>query len=152
MVALAYLFAVLAFVALTALAFALWRSVSAALGASGPAWASELAYSEARVALLEEKASLLASLRDLRFDRDMDKLSEADFQSLDTQLRSRANGVLQALDADASTGLEEAEALVAQALAGAPEAVQAQDPVVCRACGTHNDEDASFCKRCGAKL
>lgn len=68
-----------------------------------------------REALLAKKASLLVSLKDLRFDREAGKLSGDDFDKLNAQLRAEAKEVLKALDADLRPFLEQAEQLALEA-------------------------------------
>ncbi len=98
--------------------FALYRSVLASLGGVEATALSSLASSEERIALLEQKAALLASLRDLHLDRDLDKVSEADFKPIDTRLRLEAKQVIQRLDDEGADYLVEADALIAKALKG----------------------------------
>ncbi len=96
--------------------FALYRSVVASCGGVEATALSSLAFSEERIALLEQKAALLASLRDLNLDRDLDKVSEADFRPIDTRLRREAKQVIQRLDDEGADYLVEADALIAKAL------------------------------------
>lgn len=97
---------------LTAL-LALWQSLRAAFGVTSLAQARAVVESEERVTLLDEKASLLHSLRDLELDRDSDKISDPDYRRLQRQLRNRARGVLKMLDEDVKAYRPEAEQLVA---------------------------------------
>lgn len=117
----------------------------------------------ARRALEREKALVLRSIKDLEFDRAMGKLSQADFDEMAGRLRARALGLMKLLDQDA-TGYrsiiekELSARLAARALDDrrAPSSAggeAAPEPVPGRcACGTGNDPDALFCKRCGTRL
>ena len=72
--------------------------------------------SEARLALLTEKEALLQEIRDVAFEHDAGKLSEADFEELNAKLRAQARHVLQELDAGAEAFRDQAEALIAKRL------------------------------------
>ncbi|MFW6198050.1 MAG: hypothetical protein ACOC5B_04220, partial [Myxococcota bacterium] len=98
---------------------ALWQSLRAAFGVVKVEQSAGAVASEERAALLDEKASLLQSIRDLELDRDSGKISEPDFERLNGQLRSRARLVLQMLDEDVRPYRPEAEALVAEAMRAA---------------------------------
>lgn len=66
-----------------------------------------------RATLLEEKRALLASIKDLEFDRDLGKLDAQDFAQVDADLRRRAQAVLQQLDEDVAPYRQQAAARVA---------------------------------------
>jgi hypothetical protein len=128
-----------------------------------------------RKELEREKASLLKALKELEFDHEMGKVSEADFREIGGQYRARAVRVLRQLDAEGG----DYKALIARDVkaklaGGAPAraAAPAPDPFSaparakepseaaapasarpsCPACATANDADAEFCKKCGKKL
>ena len=104
-----------------------------------------------REALEREKLLTLRSIKELEFDRAMGKLSQKDFDEMAARLRQRAMSLMQALDAGAAYEPEiqrEVESRLA-AMERAPQQRTAQQ--VC-ACGTSNDPDAAFCKRCGTRL
>jgi len=92
-----------------------------------------------RLAIEQEKALVLRSIKELEFDRAMRKVSDADFAELDGRLRARALALMAQLE---STPAEE----------GKPAAPPAQDTGVCPSCGVTNDGDARFCKSCGQRL
>jgi len=138
---------------------ALFRSLSALLARSSPA-AAELASGAERDALLGEKRSLLQTLRDLEFERETGKLSDADFERLNTRYRARARDVLRALDQQLSEFRAEATELIAAELSkldGEPPDASAaaggegetSPQRTCAGCETDNDADAVFCKKCG---
>ncbi len=141
---------------------ALWQSLRAAFGAvdpSGTRWASESASAE-RQALLDEKESLLADIKDLEFEHQVGKISDTDFERLDRSLRARAKEVLRLLDEDLGPYRDRAEALVKEYLEKALGAVPyreknepaAEATSACPECGTANDPDAKFCKECAHRL
>jgi hypothetical protein len=140
-----------------------YRMLSPLVGA-GTAMGAEPLSERARGALQREKLLVLRSLKDLEFDRSMGKLSQPDFEEMSARLRSRALSLMKQVDEDGSgyRSIIERElsarlaAQAAERLTGAPVDTPAPDPTVLVAglcaCGTVNDADAFFCKRCGAKL
>jgi hypothetical protein len=117
----------------------------------------------ARAVLEREKALALRALKELEFDRSMGKVSQADFDEMAGRLRARALLFMKQLDEDA-TGYRSVIERELQARLIASPAKPADAPLppatseprtansgLC-ACGTVNDADAMFCKRCGTKL
>ena len=120
-----------------------------------------------RAILEREKMLTLRAIKDLEFDRAMGKVSAADFDEMAGRLRARAITLMKQLDAGGSVYREmierELQARVrktpaarptpagedAGAPSGKPSSTDARS--IC-ACGTANDPDAAFCKRCGARL
>lgn len=121
--------------------------------------------------LMREKESLLAAIRELRFEHDLGKLSDADLAQLEQGYRGRAREVLRELDEELEPHRNAARALIEAARS--PAAPQASEPAEatakveseaeieskaatgapsCGACGARNDADARFCKKCGGKL
>ena len=161
--------------------FKLWESVRRlAVASDGSAGrAHEL---DDRQALQSEKETLLRTIKDLEFERDVGKLSEADFESLNRRARGRAREVLQALDDQVASYRDRAQALIDKELEqlGDPKAVSKQKAKAdegpsgsatssedgaakpsgadqgarldCPDCGVDNEADAVFCKKCGHKL
>ena len=93
----------------------------------------------------------------------MGKVSQADFEEMASRLRSRAMSLMKQLDEDASgyktiiereLGARLAGRTAAHAIDQPPEVEPPPAAVVAGlcTCGTSNDSDAIFCKRCGAKL
>lgn len=120
---------------------------------------------EARDVLLREKGTLLQAIRDVRFEHDLGKISDADLERLDAQYRVRARAVLAELEAQIEPYRGKARALLGVAEDGSPaaappapsaepasEAPVAASAVACAGCATSNDVDAVFCKKCGARL
>ncbi len=139
-----------------------YRMLSPLVG-DASAMASEALSERARAVLAREKALVLRALKDLEFDRSMGKVSQTDFEEMAGRLRTRALSLMKQLDDDGSgyrTLIErELSARLAARAAGAvveaaAEPAPSHEPVtlgLC-SCGTANDTDALFCKRCGAKL
>jgi hypothetical protein len=111
-----------------------------------------------RELLIEERDSLLRQLKELEFDRSMDKINAADYDLLRAELSEQATQVLQRLETDetndavvASDFDIEAEVLVARArrkrmsqnasLSGASWTCE---------CGRAMSESDKFCANCGA--
>lgn len=132
-----------------------------------------------RLATEREKALVLRSIKELEFDRAMGKVAAKDFDEMAGRLRARAIMLMKQLDegsgggyreiierelqARLSKGAKEAGGARGAGAAGAEGAGGAEgaagavnesaDAVAaCAQCGTVNDADAAFCKRCGAKL
>jgi len=120
-----------------------------------------------RAAYAREKALVLRSIKELEFDRAMGKLSQKDFDEMAGRLRGRAMAIMKQLDEAGSGHRAMIERDVAARLAKRgkqpdvrPAAAVDTEPASERAvaaaigcaCGTSNDVDAIFCKRCGARL
>ena len=142
---------------------AFWQSLRGVIAHAGQTSQRTGRASAARVALLREKESLLASLRELRLEHEAGKLDDGDFKRLEQTYRVRARDVLRALDDQLAPYRGEAEALLAAARgtngAARPETPAASEagagapaPGSCPGCTTVNDGDAVFCKKCGARL
>lgn len=123
-----------------------------------------------RTVLEREKMLVLRSIKELEFDRAMGKVSPKDFDEMAGRLRARAMSLMRQLDAGAGYRElieRELSARMRKPSAGARSkqsspstaatpgrAASAPTPAAARtcACGTVNDPDAAFCKRCGAKM
>jgi hypothetical protein len=125
--------------------------------------ASEALSERARAVLARDKGLVLRALKDLEFDRAMGKVSQADFDEMSGRLRTRALVLMKQLDEDGSgyrTIIERelSARLAGRAAAGVvepssePLPAPASVPEGLCSCGTTNDVDALFCKRCGSKL
>lgn len=152
-----------------AMGLAAWRTFAPVSADDEPTGSPVLA-GRTRAALEREKALALRSIKELEFDRAMGKVSEKDFAEMSARLRARAAGLIRQLDAGEgyrdeidkavatrlatiSRGEAKAEASASGVYAAVP---PAKDPIpptkLCSACGTANESDALFCKRCGANL
>ena len=127
-----------------------------------------------RAALEREKTLVLRSIKELEFDYAMGKVAKADFDEMSARLRARAGGLIRQLDAggykaqiakeveirlksDTTTvsPLSEGDGFShrqSEAVESATAKAVALRTSECSDCGTINDEDAKFCKNCGAKL
>lgn len=143
----------------------LWQSLRHTFAHVDDAASAALAVgSQARSSLLAEKAALLVALKDLQSERDSGKLSDSDYDELNARYRSRARVVLKELDAQLAPHRDAAKALLreappaaavtsgASATSEANAAPQPSAANACASCGTGNDVDAVFCKKCGARL
>jgi ribosomal protein L40E len=103
---------------------ALWQSLRYAFGA-GDTMAARLGErSMEREALEDEKAALLRGMSDLKFEKQIGKIADGDFERLDAGLRTRAREVMRILDDDVRPFREKAESLIQEKVA----AVKARDP------------------------
>jgi hypothetical protein len=140
-----------------------YRMMSPLVG-DASAIAGEALSERGRAVLAREKALVLRALKDLEFDRSMGKVSQADFEEMAARLRTRALSLMKQLDED-GTGYrtiierELSARLAARLAAGrlvdqSVESERAPVSIIAGlcSCGTANDADALFCKRCGTKL
>jgi len=136
-----------------------YRVLSPLVG-SASRTAAEPISERARHVLEREKLLALRSIKDLEFDRAMGKLSQADFDEMAGRLRARALGLMKQLEQDGSGYRSIIERELSARLASQTferqQAEQPQNAAVQTSgqcvCGTMNDTDAVFCKRCGTKL
>jgi len=126
--------------------------------------------------LRDEKRRLLRAIKELEFDFGMGKLSKQDYESVSSAYKMRAIEVMRALEGNADlhpevaallrgesperaseepepagaepaakgVGEDSSGSAIAEAAAGAGTA--------CPSCEVNNDDDARFCKHCGAAL
>ncbi|WP_437905257.1 zinc ribbon domain-containing protein [Sorangium sp. So ce327] len=157
---------VLAGGALVAVIAIFWASLRVLIGETPLSGADAYAIGAPR-AEEEQKQAVLRALKDLEFERSVGKISDEDYAELVAKYRAEAKRLLRLLDADAQPRREQVAALVERHLRraglqddGAPrepdEAAATAEPaatqgVACGECGTLNDEDAVFCKKCGTK-
>lgn len=125
----------------------------APLATDDPLVYSEPLTERTRAALEREKTLTLRSIKELEFDRAMGKVSEKDFEEMAGRLRSRALTLMKELDEDRSDYRvvieRELDARLARRSGGARTVATGTR---CLACGSDNDPDAAFCKRCGSQL
>lgn len=109
-----------------------------------------------RVAMEREKTLVLRSIKELEFDYAMGKVAKADFDEMHGRLRARAVGLMKQLDAGGGykeqIAREIEQRLAQAATAGTSGTSGTTESGACDECGTINDQDAKFCKNCGAKL
>lgn len=109
-----------------------------------------------RAAMEREKTLVLRSIKELEFDYAMGKVAKADFDEMYARLRARALGLMKQLD-EGGGYKEQITKEVEKRLSEDPSIRLKPDTTeiqagVCSECQTANDEDAKFCKHCGAKL
>ena len=108
-----------------------------------------------RVAMEREKTLVLRSIKELEFDYAMGKVAKADFDEMSARLRQRALGLMRQLDEGGGYREQIAKEVEQRLGESAPIHLKADTTSaagLCASCGTKNDEDAKFCKNCGAKL
>jgi hypothetical protein len=125
-------------------AAALYATLAPLVGKESAAGESALS-SRTRAVLEREKMLVLRSIKELEFDRAMGKISPADFDEMAGRLRARALSLIKQLDT--APGYR---ALIERELSARLE--HEPPPVQNCSCGTVNDPDATFCKRCGTRL
>ena len=113
--------------------------------------------------LRDEKRRLLRAIKELEFDFGMGKLSQQDYDAVIGTYRLRAIEVMRALEGEGNLH-PELQRVLAEREAPAPSPAPApaapsipagnfeQTARICAACNGNNDNDARFCKHCGAKL
>jgi hypothetical protein len=160
-------FVIAAGVFLSLVLLALWQSLRVLLLGRPAVQFASAPRDAKRDALLREKQELLTAIRDVRFEHDLGKVSDADFERLEQRYRARARDVLRELEEQIAPYREQARALLPRAI-GEPASDSAPAPrggasdnapaprsaatIACAQCGTGNDSDAVFCKKCGARL
>ncbi len=170
-----------AIIASAGFAAAAFYRMLAPLAAEDASMFSEPLSERGRAAFEREKALVLRSIKELEFDRAMGKIAPKDFDEMAGRLRARAIMLMKQLDQGTGAGYRElierelqarlvkngagrvkesSTAADARREGRAYEDAQTAGRVydrrsaggACTACGTVNDGDAAFCKRCGAKL
>jgi len=116
--------------------------------------------------LERDKQLVLKAIREIEFDYQMRKIAEPDYHEMVQRYRTRAMRIIRELDAGDNYRplIEEELKTRLLAMAAAPTPVPAPEskpkpatmpapaPAACPSCGTVNDSDAQFCKKCGGKL
>jgi hypothetical protein len=132
-------------------AIALWRMLDPLSRAGLETAGAAAPRSSGRLKELErEKQLVLKAIKEIELDYQMRKIAEPDYKEMVERYRARALRLISELEAgDNFRPLIERE--LRDRLAAAPADATAQAGA-CPACGTPNDEDAQFCKKCGGKL
>ena len=115
----------------------------------------ELIAGRTRASLEREKTLALRSLKELEFDHAMGKVSDLDFKRMSEKLRARAIALMKQLDVDTPALREQIEYDLAERLklvSGELVTSDGEARSVCAGCGAGNEDDAKFCKGCGALL
>jgi rRNA maturation endonuclease Nob1 len=104
-----------------------------------------------------EKGVALAALKEIEFDRETGKLSDADYEFLKAKYTGQA---LEALRAEKTAAeVSDVEALIAARVRSLRSAATSTPPTStsdtarsCPACGPRPEPDALFCSTCGGRL
>lgn len=103
------------------------------------------------------KGVALAALKEIEFDRETGKLSDADYEFLKAKYSGLALEALRAEQVTVEVG--DVEAMIAarvktlrSAAVPAPPLRSSDTPPVCPACGPRPEPDAIFCSTCGSRL
>jgi hypothetical protein len=159
-------FIALAGVALILALIALWQSLRSAFGAVPEADGVRGAIRDVDVTDLEhEKNTLLRAIKDLAFERELGKISDADFERIDRGYRQRAKEVLRLLDGEIAPFMEQAEKLLeigpASSKKKKKKAKQADEPkadvaprfaLKCPHCEAEIEREAVWCGSCKARI
>jgi hypothetical protein len=143
-----------------------WASIRTLSGdAPLPEGFEALTVGEGRTALAERKAEVLRALKDLEHERAVGKIDEEDYAVTAAPYREEAKSLMRQMEVDLEPLRAKAVGvaqryLVKHGLGAAtadPPAASPSKPVVatvraCEKCKTTNDDDAAFCKKCGAPL
>jgi aconitase B len=111
--------------------------------------------------LEREKQAVLKAIKEIELDHQMRKIADGDYHEMIDRYRTRAMRLISEIEAgdnfielierELKDRLAAAASVPAESEAAQAEAVKA-DPAGCATCGIINDQDARFCKKCGAKL
>ena len=148
---------------------ALWRMIDPLT--RGDAAVTRDARGQGHVRELErEKQAVLKAIKEIELDHQMRKIADADYKDLIERYRGRAMRLISEIEAGdnfrelierelkdrlatlpATAGTASATATAEETSAATATAAASAQPG-CAACGTVNDTDAQFCKKCGVKL
>jgi predicted Zn-ribbon and HTH transcriptional regulator len=106
--------------------------------------------------LFDRKTIIYLNLKDLGFEHEMGRLSDADFRQLETGYKNEAANILQRLEnLSASENLDEAiekEIASRKARLNASGSKVAEGASRCPSCGAETISDKKFCADCGRRL
>jgi len=97
------------------------------------------------------KGIALAALKEIEFDRETGKLSDADYEMLKSKYTATALDALRAESAAVPDDIEVMIAARARALRSAAASTSPGAPS-CSVCGPRPESDALFCSSCGRRL
>ena len=152
---------------------ALWRVIDPLTHGDGAALRETGGRARARE-LEREKQAVLKAIKEIELDHQMRKIADGDYKELIERYRARAMRLISEIEAGdnfrelierelkdrlsatpagapAAAPRSDADAAV-PATATAVPASPTHEKTGCAACGTINDPDAQFCKKCGVKL
>ena len=126
---------------------ALYRILEPLVRPGVAAQRADQATESARLRELErEKTLVLKAIREIEHDFQMRKISEADHREQTQRYRARALRLINQIDAG-----DDFKTLIEQELKSRLTAMEAARSA-CVGCGTPNEADARFCKKCGKTL
>jgi len=97
------------------------------------------------------KGVALTALKEIEFDRETGKLSDADYEQLKARYTSAAVDALRAETARSAS--DDVEAMIAGRVRSLRSGASAPpDPTPCPTCGPRPEPDAVFCSTCGLRL
>jgi hypothetical protein len=109
--------------------------------------------------LAEQKRRILRALKDLENEKAIGRIDDADYEAMSRRYRDDAKDVMRRMDERVAPAMAEAERMARDYLEKrgtvTPEAAAPQDKQerrACTSCGTPNEIDAAFCKKCGASM
>jgi hypothetical protein len=120
--------------------------------ATSPVSEQDKRSNDARIADEEEQGSAVAALREIEFDRETGKLSDADYADLKQRYTRAALDELRLADAAASSPAPVAAAMSLDDAVEAAIARARASRVSCSNCGPRPEVDATYCSNCGQKL
>ncbi len=100
--------------------------------------------------LYSRRDIVLTSIKDLEFDREMGKISNADFPDIDTRYRHDAIRLLKEIDLLESGDGSENSRLAESSKKDLRKSPRSTDP--CPACSTLTYVGDRFCRQCGGQL
>ncbi|MFQ5631185.1 MAG: zinc ribbon domain-containing protein [bacterium] len=107
------------------------------------------AQSKRRIDLQAQRDTVLASIKDLEFDREMGKVSEEDYLQMNDQFRREAVSILQQIDQ--SNGRPGAHKKRKRDRHIVRQQKNAKGGHSCMHCGAEIDQQDRFCSNCGGK-
>lgn len=100
--------------------------------------------------LIYRKLSIYNNIKDLDFEFQMGKISEADYRLLRANLKKEVAPVLAEIDAFNLS--DDTLASVESEIKASQQQLENKNTVLCPACDFANLEDAQFCQHCGHSL
>jgi hypothetical protein len=110
--------------------------------------------------LEEEKRRVLRALKDLESEHAIGKIDDEDYEEIVAHYRADAKELMRQIDLSVAPLRDEAERVAREYLekrhlSSNAETETAPPPdarSTCSSCGTSNETDAAFCKKCGATM
>jgi len=135
---------------------ALWRVIDPLARLEPPGTGTAAAQGRSYIREIErEKQLVLKAIKEIELDYQMRKISDRDYREMiERELKDRL-----AVDKNApaprnapAPSTKDAPTFAADTMDATAPAKAVAAPNACSGCGTTNDDDAQFCKKCGLKL